>query len=807
MTVCARALAAALVTLGAPAEAQHRIRVDLPAGSLAQQVLALGSRGRVNIIVRDRVLWNRPVPALRGYLSADLAFRRIAAAANATIVILEPGSYELVPRRARPPRPAPPRPRRRPTPPPSAASPDIVVTASKRGVSRRDFPGQASWVTGDELELDGSGGTSRLVDRLTSVASTYLGPGRNKLFIRGIADSSFTGATQPTVGQYFGDLRLNYTGPDPDLRLIDLAGVEVLEGPQGTLYGAGSLGGLIRLIPNMPQLGRFGGSVGLGGSVTQHGGPGTDAQMVLNVPIASDRVAMRIAAFAESAGGYIDKPLLEERDANRTRMFGGRGTIRFRMGDGWIADVTGMGQRIRNADSQYIDAEGERLSRASSIAEPSAADFAQAQIAVSGSLGSVGVQSTIGITANDVAENYDASGSEGPPRLFAQINRTRMVASETRAWRQGERGAGWVIGLSSIRNLARSDRLFGTPHALASTIGADNHANELTLYGEASRRLLPNLLATGGLRVGHIALSGSSRGQSEPDDPTKPAAVIDDSVNVSRLDGAQTIVLPSASLLVDLTSSARGFLRYQPGFRPGGVAVVDDRLQRFRRDRVDTFETGIRTTPSGRLKTDFTVTLAHTTWRDIQADFLDGRGLPGTANIGKGNILTFEATSSIRPTRNLLFTAAVSYNESGIDAGYRYRRPPNRSGESGTEPSDLYVQLQRIPNVAPLTARLGGVFERDIGGSHALRIDGWVRYVGPSSLGIGPILGQPQGDYLDSALTARLSRGRFGLTLSATNLADARGNRFALGTPVATGRLQATPLRPRTLRMGLDATF
>ncbi|WP_163278767.1 Plug domain-containing protein, partial [Enterobacter hormaechei] len=74
--------------------------------------------------------------------------------------------------------------------------------------------------------------------RVASLASTHLGPGRNKLFIRGIADSSFVGPTQATVGQYWGNSRITYSAPDPDLKLYDIGRVEVLEGPQGTLYGA-----------------------------------------------------------------------------------------------------------------------------------------------------------------------------------------------------------------------------------------------------------------------------------------------------------------------------------------------------------------------------------------------------------------------------------------------------------------------------------------------------------------------------------------------------------------------------------------
>ncbi len=802
----------------APASARDRIAIDLPAGRAGQQLLAVGAKARINIIVRDRTLWLRAVPALRGRMTAAIALERIAAAAGARIVTLAPGSVQFVPR------PVPTRPRAVaarpdrssavPPPPGPRDRQDIVVTASKRGVSRHDFAGQASWVSGGVIGFGGAGGSDRIVDRLTSVVSTYLGAGRNKLFIRGIADSSFTGATQPTVGQYFGDLRLVYTGPDPGLKLIDLAGVEVLEGPQGTLYGAGSLGGLIRLVPNMPDLGRAGGTVSAGVSATRHGAPGGDIGGVVNLPLVAGRLALRLAAIADSEGGYIDKPLFGVRDANRTRTLGGRAALRLLLADGWTADLIGMAQRIRSADSQYADGEKDaaRLSRRSSVVEASEAHYAQAQVAVAGRIGTVRVQSTFGVTATDLTERQDATVGDRPPHLFAPTLRTRMIANETRLWRPGDRGAGWLVGLSHVRNRTWSTRLLGPPDALAPTIGVVSRAAELTLYGEASRRLLAGLLATGGLRVSRTTTTGRTQGEREPDDPRAPAPIsgprapapIFGEAAGAPVGAAGTIVLPSAAVLVDLTGSTRGFIRYQRGFSPGGLAIADDRLRRFRGDGVETIEAGTRTTTAGPLQTDFAMTLAYTAWRDIQADFLDGTGLPSTANIGDGRILTFAVTAGLRLARGLRATAAVSYNESSIGPGTGGRSP---SAGDGPLTEGLSVQLRRIPNVAPLTARLGATFERELDAGYTLKIDGWARYVGRSSLGIGPILGGSQGDYVDGALAARLGKGPVGVTVGVTNPADTRGNRFALGTPVTTGRTQVTPLRPRTVRIGVDMTF
>jgi outer membrane receptor protein involved in Fe transport len=98
-------------------------------------------------------------------------------------------------------------------------------------------------------------------------------------------------------------------------------------------------------------------------------------------------------------------------------------------------------------------------------------------------------------------------------------------------------------------------------------------------------------------------------------------------------------------------------------------------------------------------------------------------------------------------------------------------------------------------------------YERQLWDEVVLTARGWAHYVGKSRLGVGPELGEAQGDYLDTGLALRIGREHFGLTVGVTNITDEKGNRFALGTPFAIGRDQITPLRPRSIRIGLDANF
>ncbi|MBU2034108.1 MAG: TonB-dependent receptor, partial [Alphaproteobacteria bacterium] len=389
-------------------------------------------------------------------------------------------------------------------------------------------------------------------------------------------------------------------------------------------------------------------------------------------------------------------------------------------------------------------------------------------------------RSTSGFARQDLQERYDATAPGGVDRLFVQKNDTRMLAHETRLWVPLSGRFGWLTGLSLVDNRTRLTRSLGSPDGRSASPGVLNTITEVTVYGEASYRLRESLIASIGARYTHAWLGGSGQDVAE--------AFVRAEITASRTQGA---FLPSASLLAEVGPATSLFIRYQEGFRPGGLAIQGNFVSRFEQDRAATMEFGLR---HGRPKLDpfdLTLSLSHTKWSDIQADFIDQLGLPSTANIGDGRVWSASSVVGAYLAPELRLDAGVTYNKSRID-----------------EPSlALLSRISHVPNIARFSGRLGLEYSARIARDLDLEMRAWASYIGKSRLGVGPELGELQGDYLDSGLVARIGRDRLGATISVTNLADVQGNRFALGTPFVVGRDQVTPLRPRTIRLGVDFSF
>ncbi|MEG3152373.1 TonB-dependent receptor [Sphingomonas sp. ZT3P38] len=800
-TALSLSLVAAALLIGAPAHAQEQAAdVDVPAGRLDRSIRLLSRQSGASIGFRDSRLATQQVKAVRGKFTAAQALERMFLGTRLVARRVAPGTYliEYVPVSERSVvRPAP---RQPATPPDETITPDIVVTGSKRGVPLNVYPGGVQIIDGDAVsKADGARGTDAIGARVASVVSTHLGPGRNKLFIRGIADSSFVGPTQATVGQYWGNSRITYSAPDPSLRLYDIRSIEVLEGPQGTLYGAGSLGGVVRVVPRSPDLTTTGGTIWSGAQAVQHGQPGVDGGVIFNVPIVDDRLAFRALAFGSIDGGYIDDTGRGLKNVNDVHTIGGRAALRFAPGNDWTIDLSGVGQRIDGADSQYAERGGDGLTRASNIAQPYQNDYWLGDLVVRKQLGALELTSSLGYAHQYVFEQFEGAElgdvadltvkpmADAAAAAYVQTDRISMITAETRLARRGPDGTGWVIGLSVLHNVARANRLMDIgPYDIPLT-GVRNQVDEQTLYGEASFEPVDRLTLTFGGRLTHSRLSGDS------EDVLRTVAFrVDPGANNAR---SETRLLPSAALAWRATDRLTLFARYQQGFRPGGIAVRRDFVQRFKGDRVATSEAGARY-GDGAFSLSLNASLSR--WKDIQADLIDGFGFPTTANVGDGRVLSVGVSGRWQPVHGLSFDASLYLNDTKVTAR-----------TLASFPTDLDAgDFERLPNVADATGRFGFAYVTPLSAKLDFEVNGFGRYVGKSTLGIGPILGQLQGDYLDTGLEFRVGSAQRAVTLSLTNLLDARGNRFALGSPfLIRDRNQITPLQPRSLRIGFDAAF
>ena len=814
LSVAAPILAVA-VAVASPASGADRQSITIAPGRLGEAAVALGRQTGANIGLSDQSLASIPTPAIAGRMPVEAALKALVKGSDATIERAGKNGWRIVRARRNGIGGAAPA-RGTMAPAPDQAPADIVVTASKRDIPLPRYAGMVEALDSSLFTAaEGAAGSATLLSRVAALSSTHAGAGRNKLFIRAMADSGVAGPTQATTGQYLGDMRLNYAAPDPDLKLYDVSRVEVLEGPQGTLYGAGSLGGIVRIMPTAPNLGIFGGQISVGGSVTEHGAPGGDLSAVLNVPVVPEKVALRVVGYGIQDGGYIDDVLRDKSDVNRVRTYGGRAALRFAPDADWTVDLNAVYQHIDGDDAQYATRSVGRLERASSVAQPYSSDYLLGNVRVERQWDGLRFVSSTGYVRHDLDESYDATQREGSPALFRQANRVTIFSTENRLVRDLDNGLGWILGatyLESVSSLRRSLTSYGpSPNEWtmpieqlaiipgvpifgrgmpASATGVRNRIREATLFAEASFEPVRGLIATMGGRFTVSNLSGRALS------PVAQLSSVDIARAEAQSDRTETTFLPSASLLTDAVPGLTFYARFQQGFRPGGLAVDDQRVRRYRNDRVSTMEAGVRKGVPGRDLFAASANIAYTDWRNIQADVTDRIGLPATANIGDGRIYTVEGRLALRPVPALTLDASVIFNDSRLTRPTDFVRTLSYAGSS-----------LRLPNVAGLGGRVAADYRASLGQLGDFSLSASARYVGKSRLGVGPILGREQGDYVDTSLSAGLIRGPVRYSLSLNNLFDSDGNRFSLGTPFDLRTDYVTPLRPRTLRAGIDFAF
>ena len=765
----------------------QRIPFSIPATTIDDAITRIGAAGRVDVVSTERGLRGLRSRPVTGRLTASEALDAMLQGSGYRAVAIGDRGFRVV--RA----PVVRRDQLRAVPAKASstvAAPvdDVIVMASKRRVPLLRYPGSLTTiVTASGAVAEPARDLSRAARVTPVLQTTEYGPGRNKIFIRGIADSSFNGATQSTASVYLGDVQLGYSGADASLRLYDMASVEVMEGPQGTLYGSGSIGGIVRLDPAPPLLDRVAGEVSAGVTLTRDGAPGGDVGAVLNLPFVNDAAAARAVAYRTRDGGYLDdlgsRPgVASRRDVNAIDTVGGRLAVRVAPGGGWRGDLTAVYQRIDAADAQYAERGVGPLARRTAFAQPFDNELAIGSAALAKDWDS-GLQllAVAGLASTHGHDTFDATPARltsagAPAAIYLTAEAKRLLTAEIRLSRSLASGRSWIVGVSGLSAQDAQNRALGAVAMPAEIIGVTNLTRSASLFAEVTEPITPALLVTLGGRVTFARTDGEPSFRPRVGDSVQGRLT-------RRFD-------PTLAFAWRLAPTLTAFGRAQTGYRTGGLAVARGvgRVADFQSDSIRMGELGLRWLRRGETGLSATSAVSIARWTSIQADVINRRGLPYTDNIGDARIEAFEGTLDWVPVR-------------GVSAVVNFLQTHNRTrGDVAASSTPAHRRLPETPPFA-LSGELGYGW-RTGAGDH-LRVAGTIVRVGRSVLGTGELLDLDQGRYTAIGGSVRWQKGRYELSLIGENLSNSHGNLFAQGNPFdIASRTLTTPLRPANVRLG-----
>lgn len=784
---------------GQTAQAGERHRLSIPAQPMTTAVLQLGVQARVSINAGAAAACGRS-RAVRGSHDVQSALRLMTEGSACAFRRIDDRTYIITPRPQ--PRPAP-SPRTAPEAPPAEHVPfavdDVIVTATKRDLALANAPYALSALDGDAFDASARQDTAALATRLAGLTVTNLGSGRNKLFVRGLADSPLTGQTQAMVGLYLDETRLTYDAPDPDLRLVDLERVELLRGPQASLYGAGAMGGVLKLVSRAPELDAYSGKVSAGVSFAKNSISGNSTDIIFNAPLIRDRLAMRTVLYQERFGGVVDDTNLGLIDTGRTVRSGTRMTLLWRIDPQWQARLGWVRQDIRINDSQYAFESHGPYERALSKCEPSNNNFSGIALAVTGDLSWGRVKITNAFQAHELGRRYDATraagslGASGGPLIYDEADSIEAVALEMSvATHPGGpfEGIAGVYASQYEHDRAGELRDLEPDQQLFRAIKQDK-TWEAALFGEAAWNPLDRVKLTVGGRYFVVAILSHTYQQSR---------VSEDKFEGQHEDADFAL---KSVLEYDVSDSLLAYVQQSQGYRVGGFnggALIDKPYGRpgsgappfreFAPDRLYSLEAGVRWRGfDNRLM--LRAAAFRTRWEDIQSDRVSPDGLPFTANIGSGGSTGIEVEGVWRdgPWR-------LDFNFMANDARL--------------ETADENYPLEEgghLPGVPRVLSAASARREVSLGGLPGW-ISGSVGYVGPSSQQLSPVATTQMGDYVTSEVAASVAMGAWDATLRIDNLFNGSGDTFGYGNPFLVGReAVATPQRPRSFALSLTRSF
>ena len=721
----------------------------------------------------------------------------------------------------------------------------IVVTANRRNETLQKVPMAVSALTYHDIQRQHLQDFSDYAASVPGLDAISLGPGMTELSIRGIA----SGSQQPSasVGVYvdetpFGSSSVFAIGSalTPDLDPADVERIEVLRGPQGTLYGAGALGGVIRFITIPPDTETWSGRLQLGGTSVDGGGNGFDVHGMVNLPLVKDKLAVRANVYDETVPGFVDDAGRGKTDVNESKVKGGRVSLLWTPTDKTSVRVTALAQNLNAAGSATVALDPDTL-------QPVYGDLQQRSAALGGDafagryrlynvtfntdFGWAKLMSSSSYSKLDAITNVDATpllflGPQANGQPYGTLERATIpqtkATQEFRLSSPKSQTVEWLGGVfwtretgNNAQDVYPSDYYSGTPvPSPVGPIGGDLQPSTYeayAAYGTITWHVTDRFDVEAGLRYSHDKQHYTEIGYGLLFGGVPPTVLLDKRSS----DSSTTFSLTPTFHVNDNTML---YARVASGFLPGGPNIVPVGVPNvpatFSPTKLTDYEVGLKSTSADdRLMVD------------LSAYYIDWTKIPLTTFENNFTFLTsggqakskgLEATVAWIAAPGLRLSANASYNDATLTKDAPY--PSN--GKHGDP----------LPYAPKFTLGLSGDYDFALGG-------GWHGYVGasyqyvderstdfafsyPIAGVLPPLPSSPTiPGYHTINLRAGVNRDEWNIDVYVKNLTNQRGivqaSTFQNYVPVAgepnpvTGRMEdnATIITPRMFGISVSRNF
>jgi outer membrane receptor protein involved in Fe transport len=688
------------------------------------------------------------------------------------------------------------------TPPASEdESQRVVITASKRAEKQREVAGTVSVISGSDLERRGARDQEDFLKLAPGVQLNRGDPNNNGITIRGLSSQASPesgGGQQNPSGRYLEDVPLASPigkGLVADILPFDLDRIEVLRGPQGALFGSGSLGGALRYLLAKPDLKSFDAAVQVGLTSVSQGKTAASLNGMLNVPL-GETAALRVVAFDRTSPGYIDNKGTKSQDANEVRQTGGRVLVTMKPSRELTATLVASTQKTQQDDFSYVFGDPKKLEHDNPTLGRGTSQFDFSSLTVDYDLGGAMLTSITGYwktKSNGVGDDTRLFATLGLP--LPLVSRTSSGSSDAQsqelriASKPGSRFS-WVAGLFYQTNKGsgggkQSDATAAFGVVDLVDLKTKQEASESALFFDGEYSLGGGWSAGLGARAYRTKTSFQQTG-----------TVFGGPSNSPVLAGGDDGTTPKVSVKYRFGDNM-WYALASKGYRYGGVNEGPPPTP-FKSDSLWNYETGVRLVPTPGVQLDLSAFLLD--WTDAQFTYFALNGqLPfsGIGNVGKARSTGLEA--ALRWRINPTFDVAASL--ASIDA----KTTQDVKTLAGRAPVTI-ASGARLPGTARLQTALQGNYRFSGPMGSAGRFNVTHTHVGERVIDLTAFYKAPAYGALDLGLS--FSKGNWTLAASLTNATDERGIMNIQGTPDGNKNFQQYYLqRPRTLDLSVRYDF